>query len=265
MAPYAPQLSGSIGEAETAMASAADPLGDSRRTTEVNLFAAHPADGAHELIVNCAGHHANLGELSAEQVIAAVGAWRERMRAQAEHASYLHLSVTEGAGTCGHSHAELHALRFVPATVARERERATAYHQRTMGSHLLGDVVSQEVRKRERLVAIDDDVVLVAPWASARPYELRVVPRRPAPSFEADGQGGAEMLTRALAALGAVLGPPVPVTLWIRTAPRGAGEFCWHLDLAPNTVAPVGLEAGTGVPVNPVAPEVAAAALREAI
>ena len=94
------------------------------------------------------------------------------MRAHAEDAAYVHLIVNEGpdaGASLEHSHAQLYAMRFVPAEVARERERAAAYHERTMGGHLLSDVATEEVRRSERLVAIDDEALLVCPWASRSP------------------------------------------------------------------------------------------------
>ena len=65
----------------------------------------------------------------------------------------------------------------MPLAVARERERFGAYRERTGGSGLLSDVLVAEVRKQERLVAIDDEAALICPWASRSPFELRVVPR----------------------------------------------------------------------------------------
>ena len=103
------------------------------------------------------------------------------MRAHAD-AAYVHLIVNEGpdaGASLEHTHAQLYALDFVPAEIARERERTTAYHERTMGSHLLADVATEEVRRRERLVAVDDEALLVCPWASRSPFELRVIPRTP--------------------------------------------------------------------------------------
>ena len=89
-----------------------------------------------------------------------------------------------------------------------------------MGSHLLGDVATEEVRRRERLVAVDDDALLICPWASRSPFELRVIPRRPAPRFEED-EGGAAMIATALRALAGALGALPQLNLWVRTAPRG--------------------------------------------
>ena len=94
----------------------------------------------------------------------AVDVWRERMRAHAD-AACVHLIVNEGAeagSSVPHTHAQLFALDFVPAEIARERERFGAYATRTMGGNLLGDLLQQEVRRRERIVAIDAEAVLVA-------------------------------------------------------------------------------------------------------
>jgi len=81
----------------------------------------------------------SLAELPAEQVIAAVEVWRERMRAHAQ-AACLQLIVNErreAGASLPHTHAQLYALDFVPAAIARERERAGAYTTRTMGQSLL--------------------------------------------------------------------------------------------------------------------------------
>ena len=53
--------------------------------------------------------------------------------------------------------------------------------------------------------------------------------------------------------------------MWVRTAPRGSGEFHWHLDIAPRLSLRAGFELGTGIEINSVAPEQAAAELREAL
>ena len=109
-------------------------------------------------------------------------AWRERMRAHAG-AACLHLIVNErreAGASLPHTHAQLYALGFVPAAIARERERFSAYAVRTMGGNLLGDLVQEEVRRRARIVAIDDEAVLLAPYASRVPFQLMLAPRRTA-------------------------------------------------------------------------------------
>jgi UDPglucose--hexose-1-phosphate uridylyltransferase len=207
-----------------------------------------------------------MAELSEERFADAIAAWRERMRAHRD-AAYVQLIVNEGGGagaSLEHTHAQLYALPFVPATVARERERFGAYRERDGGGSLLGDVLVEEVRRRERLVAIDEDAALICPWASRSPFELRVIPRREAARFE-DDDAGAAMIHTALRALAARFDGPPELNLWVRTAPHGAAHFHWHVDIAPRLSIKAAFEFATGVDINTYAPERAAADLREVL
>jgi UDPglucose--hexose-1-phosphate uridylyltransferase len=253
-----------VGGEPGTFASAGDPLLASRRAGEPDLFASRPALGAHEVIVNSPEHVTAMAELSEERFAGAITTWRERLRAHSD-AAYTQLVVNEGAAagaSLPHTHAQLYALPFVPAAVARERERAGAYAERTAGGDLLGDVLVEEVRRRERLVAIDDDAALICPWASRSPYELRVVPRGEAPSFE-DDTAGTAMLYTALRLLAERFDGPPELNLWVRSAPRGAERFRWHVDIAPRLSIKAGFELGTGVDINVYPPERAAADLRD--
>jgi UDPglucose--hexose-1-phosphate uridylyltransferase len=250
-----------------AFASGGDPLLASRRAGEPDLFASRPANGVHEVIVNAPQHATAMSDLSDEQIAVAVETWRERMRTHSDF-PYVQLIVNEG-GAAGasleHTHAQLYALPFVPASVARERERAGAYRERTAGGGLLGEVLVEEMRRRDRLVAIDDEAALICPWASRSPFELRIVPRAEAPSFAEDTVGAA-MLGTALRLLARRLGGAPDLNLWIRTAPRGEPEgFHWHIDVAPRLSIKAGFELGTGVDINIYPPERAAADLRETL
>jgi UDPglucose--hexose-1-phosphate uridylyltransferase len=241
-----------------------DPLAGGRG--EPDLFASRPALGAHEVIVNAPDPVHSLAELRAEQVETALGVWRERMRVHAD-AAYLHIIVNEGkeaGASLPHTHAQLYALPFVPAAVARERERFTAYSDRTQGRNLLADLLQEEVRRGERVVAIDDEAVALCPFAARVPFHLQIVPRRPAARFSDEGALGARMLHEALSRLGAVLGDLPPLNMWVRTAPRDAERFCWRIEVVPRLAQLAGLEIGTGVHLNVLAPEDAAQRLRGA-
>ena len=247
---------------EAMLASALEPAAP-EPAPEANrdLFWAGPARGTQEVVVNAPPGVSSLGAMRVDEVIAAVQRWRELM-ARHEQAAALHLSV-EDAHHDQLSRAELFALDFVPAALARERERFGAYATRTMGGNLLADLVQEEVRRRERIVAIDDESVLISAFAARVPYQLMIAPRRPRARFEDEGPTGAAMLHLALRKLASHFGSPPPVHVWVRTAPRGAEHFCWRIDLVPALGTLDGLAAGTGVHINPVAPERAAAELRE--
>jgi UDPglucose--hexose-1-phosphate uridylyltransferase len=241
-----------------------DPLAGGRGMPE--LFASRPAVGGHEVIVNSPRPVTRLFDLTPGELATSMDAWRTRMSAH-DSASYTHLIVNEGplaGASLPHTHSQMYALPFVPAAIARERERFTAYFERTQGRNLLADVLQEEVRLRERIVAIDSEAVVICPFASRMPYEMMLIPRTPRGRFQDDGPLGASLLHEALSRLHSALGGLPPLNMWIRTAPAGAGEFCWHLDVVPRLAQLAGLEMGTGVSLNIVPPETAAATLRDA-
>ena len=241
-----------------------DPLAGGRG--EPDLFASRPARGAHEVVVNAPDPVSSLAELDPEQVQTAMSVWRERMRAH-EDAAYVHVIVNEGkeaGASLPHTHAQLYALPFVPAAVARERERFTAYFDRTQGRNLLEDLVQEEVRRRDRVISIDDEAVAMAPFAARVPFHIILAPRRPTARFADDGPLGGRLLHDVLNRLGRALGNLPPLNMWVRTAPRDAEHFCWHIEIMPRLAQLAGLEIGTGVHLNVLAPEDAARRLREA-
>jgi UDPglucose--hexose-1-phosphate uridylyltransferase len=230
-----------------------------------DLFASLAARGEHEVIVNAPDPVLSLGELPLARVCGAMEVWRERMRVHPS-SEYVQLIVNErheGGASLEHTHAQLYALGFVPADVARERERFTAHATRTMGRNLLEDLIAEEVRSGERVVGVDEQAVLIAPYASRFPFQTMLVPRVPRMRFEDDGPLGAELLHDGLLRYRRHFGCSPPLNMWVRTAPRGAEHFCWRIDIAPRLTHLAGLELSTGINLNIVAPEHAARVLRE--
>jgi UDPglucose--hexose-1-phosphate uridylyltransferase len=232
-----------------------DPLAAGRG--QPALFAGRPDAGTVEE-VESAG---SLLDLDFAGLAAAMALWRERMRAHAG-APFRHLAVDEDA--TGGRRTRLHVLPFVPAAVARERERFTAYHERTQGRNLVEDLLTEEVRRNERVVVVDREAIAICPFASTVPFQLQVIPRKPAARFEDDGPLGAGALHQALAQLVQTLDERPAFSLWVRTAPSGAEAFCWRIDLLPRLTQPGALELGTGLWRNAVPPEQAAERLRTA-
>ena len=230
-----------------ALTPAAAPGGGERRARQPSSRLGKPGAGARSAgAVRLAtsnrrarGRHqrpaagAVAGGAPREQVLLAVDVWRERMRAHAD-SPYVQLIVNErreAGASLPHTHAQLYALDFVPTEVARERERAGAHTTRTMGQSLLGDLVAEEVRRRERVIAIDDEAVLLAPYASRLPYQMMLAPRTPRARFEEPGPSGASLLHDGLRRLARHLGSSPPLNLWVRTAPLGTEDFCWRIDV----------------------------------
>ena len=119
-----------------------------------------------------------------------------------------------------------------------------------MGGHLLEDVATRgdpppraPGRGRRRGAARVPLGVALAVSPAGDPAARR---RR---AFE-DSEGGAAMIVTALRALGGALGGVPQLNLWVRTAPRGTEEFCWHIEILPRLTVRAGFELGTGVDID---------------
>ena len=133
-----------------------------------------------------------------------------------------------------------------------------------MGQNLLEDLVAEEVRLSERIVAIDEEAVLIAPYASCLPFQLMLVPRRPRAALRGRWSNRRRTAARGTEPAGAPPRFQPALNLWVRTAPSGAEHFCWRIDVMPRLTHLAGLELSSGVNLNIVAPEHAAGLLREA-
>jgi UDPglucose--hexose-1-phosphate uridylyltransferase len=108
-----------------------------------------------------------------------------------------------------------------------------------------------------------------APYVSREPFELRVFPKKHLPYFEDTDektmQYTVDALQKALLLLEVQLHDP-DYNFFIHTAPlknkKGHSHYHWHIEIQPKTSIAAGFELGTGVEVNVVEPDDAAAMLR---
>ena len=92
----------------------------------------------------------------------------------------------------------MYALDFVPAEVARERERFGAYAARTMGGNLLADLVQEEVSAAYASSPSTTRPSCSRPTRARLPYQLCSPPGGPRARFEDEGPIGAALLHDAL-------------------------------------------------------------------
>ena len=222
----------------------------------------YPAVGRSEVVVHTPHHLRSFADLDHEQLALVALAWRERAaEARANGCGYVQALVNEGrdaGASLAHTHSQLVWLQEEPPAPRRER-------QALLDRCALCALLEQERAQGTRVVAEQDRLVLLCPYASRLPYELLVAPRE----HEADGFTS-ERLAGALALLADGLRrlfaaeSPRPFNAWLHTAPFGEDGH-WHLEVLPRLTVLASLELGAGCYVNPVPPEEAAAALREAL
>jgi len=222
------------------------------------------ATGAHEVLVLSPSHNRSFAHLTDEQATEAFTVMRDRARYHlAEGHAFAQASINHGreaGASLVHPHAQLVALDFVPPAVQAALGRFAA-----RGDLVAADAVAGD---DNGLTVLEGDVAAWCPLASSSPYQLRIAHCDAGARFDDasdDELGPVALAARdVLARVGASIGD-VPYNLVVHTAPPARpGPFHWYLEIVPRTGVMAGFELGTGVHVNVVAPEEAAARLREA-
>jgi UDPglucose--hexose-1-phosphate uridylyltransferase len=163
----------------------------------------------------------------------------------------------DAGASIAHPHAQIVGVGFVPDAVAAIASRFAS----APADLLLADLATAQ---RANTVLTDGPAPVWCPPAAASPYELRVAAPTGGPRFDrASDDEVAAVATgvrRALDALRRVLGDHA-YNVVVHTGP-GDDPFHWFVSIVPRVAVVAGFELGTGVFVNTVAPESAAAVLR---
>ena len=223
-------------------------------------------DGRAEVVLYSPDHDATLATLPVEQVRRLVDLWAERTRALGARGDVAYVLVLENRGaevgaTIAHPHGQIYAFDFVPEMPLRELHRSGPVSE-----------------PGDRLVAGVDGWRAWVPEAPTFPYVLLLMPDEPVPdlpSLETAGRHAmAALLVDVLARLDRLFEADTPYMLWIHQRPFDGGDWPGarlHVEIvtpwrAPGVARYVAAgELGSGVYFNPVVPEEAAQALREAM
>lgn len=238
------------------------------------LFDARPAAGQHEVIIETPRHVVSLSELTPDECSLVFAAYQDRLRACQGCGQLRYVQIFKNVGaTAGasieHSHSQLLAMPHVPTHVLGEVENCRRYEQQH-GRPLLSAMLEEELRRGERIVAENAHLVAFCPWASRFPYEVWIVPRQGESDFAAvtaAEAGQAAAMTRDLIGrIERTLGS-IGYNYLLHTQPFDSSRYDyyhWHIELFPRITKVAGFEWSTGVFINTVAPETAAAELRNA-
>ncbi|MFO0851908.1 MAG: DUF4921 family protein [Gemmataceae bacterium] len=234
-----------------------------------------PGFGVHEVVIEGAAHETDpvaLTDATYQQVLVA---YRERIKGLAadrrlDYAAVFKNVGAEAGASMAHLHSQIVATPFVPTDVQVELAGADRYFR--LYHHCV--FCRQVERARDgtaRLVAASPNFVVVCPPAPRFAYEMWVIPAAHASHYEtisdADALELAQLLKRVLAGLDAAVAMPA-YNYFLHTAPLRTDplpHFHWHLEIVPRTARAAGYEWGTGVFINTVMPERAAAELRAAM
>lgn len=231
----------------------------------VNRWPSFP-DDCCEIVLYTSEHDATFSSLGLDGATRVIDVWAERSAALGARSDVQYVLVFENRGeevgaTVAHPHGQIYAYPIVPPRPAEELLTASC----ALCAEAPGD----------RLINERDGWRAWVPFASVYPYGVVVAPVEHEPDLPtlspASRRGLAGMLIDVLRRLDLLWERPMPYMLWIHQRPFDGGEWPTahlHVEIAVPQRSPgvtrfiAAGELGSGVFVNPVVPEAAAAQLR---
>jgi len=228
--------------------------------------------GRAEILLYTPDHEASLWQLGRQGVARVVDLWADRTAALGRRDDVDYVLVFENRGaevgaTIAHPHGQVYGLDVIADAALGELRRAARH----------GCALCRRPR-RELVVAESDGWTAWVPHASAYPYGLLLAPdvhRPDLPTLDGPQRDGlAALLVDVLGRFDGLFEGPLPYMCWIHQRPTDGADWPEshvHLHLVSPLRAPGVLrhvaagELGSGLYLNPVRPEDAAATLRAAV
>lgn len=238
-----------------------------------------PGIGRCEVVCFTSDHNSSFAALSDEQVATVLAAWTDRTAELSALPGVEQVFCFENRGqevgvTLEHPHGQIYAYPFVTPRSARMLVSAAGYHRRTR-RNLFEDVLASEQAEGSRVVASTPCWTAFVPRAARWPYEVHLYPNRRLPDLtalqDAERAEFATIYLDVLRRFDRLFDRPAPyISAWHQAPVReGREHFALHLELFTirRTSGKIkflaGSESGMDAFANDVAPEAAAARLRE--
>ncbi len=240
------------------------------------LFGRRAAWGHHEVIVEGEAHTRSVTGLEAGRMREVVAVYRDRFRALARihglRSAVLIKNVGDVAGTSiEHSHSQLIATPVLSPVLEAELRSAREWATASDGGCIWCEIIRAERERGERVVDVRSTLLALCPWAARFPFETWILPLEHESHFELTNEAClgefAELLLDVLRAIENCLSNP-PYNYAIHSAPfpsEPALAYHWRLAILPRVTRVAGYEQASGVYINHVRPEDAAAKLRRTL
>jgi UDPglucose--hexose-1-phosphate uridylyltransferase len=244
-----------------------DPIDIENALADATGFVTLPARGASEVLLYSPDHVGSLATIGVEGARRVVDLWAERTQVLLARPEVEYVLVFENRGvlvgaTIPHPHGQIYALPFVPPVPAREAAVAAEHGCPVCAA------VADESAAGARVVRDEAGWITYVPFASAYPYGVLVAPQDHVDGLPALGDGSRDGLAAALVDVvtryDRLFDRELPYLMWVHHGVHVHVHFAPPLRSATAQRYVASGEVGTGTFGNPVAPEAAAAALRDA-
>jgi UDPglucose--hexose-1-phosphate uridylyltransferase len=247
---------------------------EARNGKSINLFRRRGLTGGHEVIVESPHHLQSITQLDRETTGLVFRAYRDRLAYWLKQRGLSYAVVFKNVGldagaSLAHTHSQLIATDLLPTDVERAAKRMELYREKEAAC-LFCRMAEDELEQSIRVVEETPDFVAFCPFASRLPALVTILPKQHQSQFEKLAGASLDQLswlTHRLVRRVEHCFPETAYNFVIHTAPashQGSDAFHWRLELFPRLTKVAGFEWGSDCYINPLAPENAAHALRQA-
>ncbi len=251
-------------------------LSDTKIYSHKDFYESRAGYGEHEVIIT-RKHNEPPALQSAVLVQQSLKLFQDRIKEiykdpEIKYVQVFHNHGRDAGASLVHPHYQILATPIVPSHVHDEL-RGCYHHFQQTGNCIYCEIIKEEIANKDRILYEDEYFVVMSAYASRSPFETWILPKRHHARFEATSDVEllhlAHVLKKVLGSLYVKLSDP-PLNYYIHTMPRADDKYLvheeksyhWHLTVFPRLTIWAGFEYSTGIPVNPVAPEVTAKFLR---
>lgn len=275
-------------------------LGDDRQQNAMLNFGLQQTMdgyGRHEVIIDNESHGIAVHEMKESHLAMLFGAYRKRTQELYNSDDRLrYVLVFKNFGPAAgasipHTHSQIIAMPVTPQNVLDEVVNSKQFYDKNHHcifcslidealtyEATIYDKQSGEVRRKinvgQFVVERGEKFIAIKPFASRYEWEVHILPLNHQADFidtnEEDFADFARVLKRTMQRLDAVLGG-AQYNFFLHSLPHDPdhqgcdASYHWHLEICPRTSIPTGFELGSGLFVNTVSPEDAAAELRSIV
>ncbi len=146
------------------------------------LFQAKSESGICKVICFSPRHDLTVPEMEVSEIKKVVDLWVQEYKSIGENDFVNYVQIFENKGSvmgCSnpHPHGQIWSSSSVPNEPAKEQEKMLEYYNKN-GRSLLGDYVSAELEKKERVLFENDHFVGLVPYWAVWPFEAMIVSKR---------------------------------------------------------------------------------------
>lgn len=236
--------------------------------------------GVHEVIIEHPLHFKSFSDFSIEHYQRVIEVMQNRIIEIKKDIRFRYVLIHKNYGEASadfleHSHSHVLATPITPRRVKSELDYAKDYYEYKERC-IYCDMLYLELDKKERNIIEDGDFLVIAPFASRRPFEIWILPEQHETFFEQNTNQRqlAETIIMIMTKISKLLkNPDYIITLHNGpniTAAEKRGywktvrkDYHWHIEIVPRLHSSTSFELGSGFSINPVAPEIAAKILRD--